>query len=475
MPGDSSIEEEAANAQDLATTPAEASTTEDEKAKEPHPIVDRLQAVLAASPLTLHDVGQQLRPKRSAASLSKALRGQHRLDPIYYHQILDIVGEPRELFWKHYYESMADLPHLGLNDLDPAHLLGLIAAESSAVPPEAIAKLLEAGLPALEEDPLEAFPARLGELDEVRMVDPEAAQERCLEWIEESRGRLSEGPIGPKTLADLLVALVFFATCLRGQGEVRLAARILAACFEAVEEADPGLVLSWLFVRSAAILTDSGYPKTALAFVERARGILATFDLPHEEIGVAICQGSHHYYLGQFGASRRCFMQALKHEAADENFRTAALSNLANLFERSGQPELAVELIEELEAGPLANATGRFATCAQWVKACASADLGHLELAAEELSSLGKEVARFCPPADSILLFCDYASVLVRLGDERRLQAAAEVALKQLPKLKLEGPLSKLASQLLERSATEALLLSEVKRYRRRLARMAKN
>lgn len=436
-----------------------------------HPILECLKKVIKVRGFTITAVSQRLDPPVSPATLSRALLGQHRLHPDYYDQILDIVGEPRGLFWKQYYEAIAECPHPGLSDLAPAHLLRIAAGNPATEPPEALARILRAGLPELGTDPLRSLPSKPRELDELRLVDPGAAYTQCLEWVEECSKHLYVGNLRPQILAEAIIALGAFATVLRTRGQSRLAAAVLAATFQAVDAARSGLTMASLLWRSAPVLTDAGYPKLALAHLQQARGIFSPFETSQEWIGVSISLGIQNTYLANFEAARLCYRQALQHEDIDEGYRVIALTNLAKDYERTSQPEMAIELVDSLEDGPVGRQPSRTLVSARWIRAKALADCGDLEWAAEELAGIRREVECYCTAIDPLLLFFDYAGVLIRMGDEKRLKAAAEIALAQLPQLDLDSALVELVADALDRMTSRSPRLSELKRLRERLKR----
>ena len=434
-----------------------------------HPILERLKKAIKARGFTIKAVSQRLEPSMSPAMLSRALLGRHRLHPDYYDQILDIIGEPWAHFWKQYYEAAAEIPHLGLGDLEPAHLLRLVAGHPVSKPPEFVVQILQSGLPELGIDPLKSIPPSSRELDDLRLVDPESAYERCLKWVEQSAEHLYVENVKPQAVAEAVVALGAFATALRTRGQSRAAAWVLAACFQAVSTEKSGLVMALLLWRSAPMLTDAGYPKLALAHLQQARGIFSPFEDSQEWIGVSISLGIQNTYLANFNAARRFYKQALRHDELDEGYRLIALTNLAKDYERTNQPERAIELVESLEDSLTGSRPSRTSVSARWIKANAAADCGDLEWAAEELAGIRRDVKRYCTAIDPLLLFCDYAKVLLRMGDEKRLKAAAEIALEQLPQLNLDSTLVGMVAEALDRMASRVPRLGELKRLQERL------
>ena len=394
-----------------------------------------LGQVISQRGFSLAAVSRKLSPNHDPSLLSKILRRKRPLRHDQIGQILDIIGESPARFWMRHLGLHVDLQPPGFADLAPAKLLRIAAGHVATKPPPVVARIMDRGLPAFDHDPLTTLPLTLQDLDQLRMKDRMAALAQCTGWLSSCEKRLLAERPSSMLVAETLTALTAFATMSNSQGEGRLAALVLAFVFEQVKEAATGLAFAYFLWRSGPVLSDSGYPHLAVSFLERSQTIFRVYNQHSDEMKVAVSLGVQHSYLGNLALSKRYYLQCLRHAQTDEWTRLIALSNLAKDHQRLHQPEEAIALIEELESGPLRDVDSRLSANARWIKANALADRGELDQAAEIYAGLRSDIARHGTPIDPMLLFCDYAAVLLRLDETKRLQLAAELALEQIPQL----------------------------------------
>ncbi|MEM1183107.1 MAG: hypothetical protein AAGM22_32490, partial [Acidobacteriota bacterium] len=250
------------------------------------------------------------------------------------------------------------------------------------------------------------------------------AEGDCLAWIATTYSRFGKR-FDPAILAELLTAMGAYASIARSLGNVPLAKHVLAFAFEK-GAASSGLVTGWLLWRAAPILADIGYPKVAVASLERSLGIFSSRRSTWETHGVRLSLGLQYLYSGDFAGSLACLSECLHSDDIDEFYQSIALSNLALLYERQQKPEEAIALLDSAE-DVLANASRRVIANARWIKARALVASGEIEIGAEIFAGLREDICRYGAPVDPLLLFCDYAGVLTHLGDSRRLRAAREL------------------------------------------------
>ena len=139
------------------------------------------------------------------------------------------------------------------------------------------------------------------------------------------------------------------------------------------------------------------------------------------------------------------------------------------VFEETNHPDEALELIETLEESGH-DKDGRIRTCMRWIKGNALAERGELEMAAAVFADIRSDVEQYCSTLDPLLHFFDYAGILLRLGDERRLAAATRIAFERLPRLRLDAELAELAHRALLRIEERSIRLPELRRLRKKLA-----
>lgn len=439
---------------------------------EPHPRLALLRKVIEERAFSLASVAGAMSPPRHRSWLSKALRGERRLHEDDVDQILDIIGMSRVQFSQRFLSAISGKKSPKFSDLDPAILLLSFVDDREIEEPEPIAQLLRMGLPPMQHDPLEDLPPQLRELDKVRLSNPENANAQCLEWIAALRAKMAAQGYRPALLAEILTALGAFASISRTLGNNRTAVRVLASALEQTRSVS-GLVLASLLWRSSPILTDHGYPMVAAAALERAVGIFHTHACRVEVAGAHLSLGTQNFVLGFYENAIRCFERCLTEPLADDHYRTMALANIANIYEHQQKPGEAIALLESLEA-LLSTASPGVVANARWIRARALASSDELERAAELFASLELEIQRYAAPSDSLLLFCDYAAVLTRLGDSRRLRVATEMLQERMAGIELPAAMYKLASQMLEASLRKSMRIDEWRRWRGRLADLAR-
>ena len=419
---------------------------------------------------TLATVANQLSEPRSHSWLSRALDGQRKLALYQIDEILDIIGEPRELFWRKHLEAIGGLRHADFGDIEPAVLLRTVAGPEPRGTPRWLSAVASDSVQALDRDPSSNL-RRLREFDQLRGRDLASAYQRTGEWIEECHSSLRARRNSREARADLIGALGVFASAARAQGQSQTAAFALSCAFDRLGNAKSGLLFADLLTRSASILTDQGLPNLAVSFLEQALGIFWSYEVPEEELRTALALGSHYLQLGRNGPALQVLNRCLKHPAVNEEQRAMAVGNLAWLHERQNQPEMALTLISGLSEE--ARRTGRLSTSLNWIEARALSQMGELYAAAGIFANLDLRVAKYCEPADPFLLFCDYAKVLIRLGDLRQLSHAAEKAHLHLGRLEGAPMLAAMAAEALEETVAGLKDVESVGRLRRQLASAA--
>ena len=248
---------------------------------------------------------------------------------------------------------------------------------------------------------------------------------------------------------------------------------MLSAAFERLGTAQSGLLFADLLTRAGPILADQGFPTVAVSFLERALGVFWNYEQPEEEIRTALSLGTHYLHLGRHEPALQTLTRCLHHPSATPQQRANAVSNLAWLHERQQRPDQAVTLIDGL-GFEATEQPSQLSANLKWIKARALSQKGELYAAAGLFATLEDRVARFCAPVDPILLFCDYASVLIRLGDRRQLSAAAESVQRHLGRLHDAPMLAALAAEALEETLGGLNDVATVDRLRREIASATK-
>lgn len=428
-----------------------------------------LRQVIKERGFTLEEVGRSLSPPRDHSWVSRVLYGTRKIALPKIEELLDVVGEPRVRFWRRHLEAIGGLASPQFADIEPAALFRSIVDRDKVALPDSLKVILDDRLSTLHYDPLPRLPRRLRELDQVRRQHPELGYIRALEWVEDCYAHVRAHRKSRIAYAELVAALGVLASAARRAGNSRAAAYIFMHAFDRIVGAPSGVLAADLLSRSGGVLVDAGFPTLAVTFLERAIGLFWVADQGLDEVRTGLSLGVQYLHIGRYRTARSAFERCLRHDAATDDDKIAALGNLAWLSERTNEPEEALAILDSVEESGM-TPSGRVATSLRWIRARALAQSGDLEAAASHFSGLEPDIVQYCEPADPFLLFCDYAAVLIRCSDAATLHSAAKNAARHLEALQDKPALGALAKEALKQAVSAAADVTSIRSVRRRIA-----
>lgn len=274
-----------------------------------------------------------------------------------------------------------------------------------------------AKLPLPSPGPEELFevPFEAAEIDSLREIHSGRALQEAESWI---RSLLAACSKRSKPLtsdaARLAVGLGVWGSALRVRGEVHRASEVLELAVRIHGEAQESPSYADLLERAAFVCQALGYPKVGIALVKQA---LPAFLLTGNHTRLPrsfLALGALHYHRGHLSNATMYFRQVLSNQHADPVRKVAAAMGAALVFEQQGRLAEADAMLDELEdlRGQLPPA---WDLSLRGLQARLLARQGLLSESATLFRACLKDHRNPGRP-EILLMFFDYASVLLHLG-----------------------------------------------------------